>query len=51
MAAAGWSYIVVTSGAPYILGGFSALGLGVLAYLWRAWPAREWLWRGPEPQT
>ncbi len=51
IAAAGWSYIVVTSGAPYILGGFGALALGVLTYLWRAWPAREWPWRGPEPQT
>ena len=51
IAAAGWSYIVVTSGTPYILAGFGALGLGVLAYLWRAWPAREWPWRGPEPHT
>ncbi len=47
IAAAGWTYIVVTSGAPYILGGFAALLIGVFAYLWRARRAGEWPWRRP----
>jgi len=44
IAAAGWSYIVVTSGPPYILGGLGALALGVLGYLWLARKGGEWPW-------
>lgn len=44
-AAAGWSYIVVTSGLPYIAGGVAALLLGIGAYLWLARRAGEWPWR------
>lgn len=38
----GWLYILVASGAYYILAGFALLLIGVLAYLWRAQRAREW---------
>jgi amino acid transporter len=32
IAFAGWTYIVATSGATYILAGFGLLGLGIAAY-------------------
>jgi amino acid transporter len=38
----GWLYILVASGAPYILTGFGLLAIGILAYLWRARCAAEW---------
>jgi amino acid transporter len=47
IAAAGWTYIVVTSGWPYILGGLAALAAGVLAYLWLARRACHWPWAEP----
>lgn len=45
IAGAGWSYIVVTSGWPYILGGVAALVLGIAGYLALARRQREWPWR------
>jgi amino acid transporter len=42
VAAAGWIAILATSGAPYIAAGFGLLGVGVVAYLWRAHGAGEW---------
>jgi amino acid transporter len=38
----GWLYILVASGAMYILAGFVLLIFGILAYLWRARQSREW---------
>ncbi len=38
----GWLYILVASGAPYIIAGFALFGFGILAYLWRARAEREW---------
>ena len=38
----GWLYILVASGAYYILAGFALLFIGVLAYLWRAQRGQEW---------
>lgn len=49
VAGAGWLYIVVTSGLPYILGGLAALALGITAYLVLARGRREWPWRQAEP--
>lgn len=45
VAGAGWSYIVVTSGWPYIVGGLAALVLGVAGYLVLARRQGEWPWR------
>jgi amino acid transporter len=44
VAFAGWTYIVVTSGASYIGAAFAMLAIGVAAYLWRARNTREWPW-------
>lgn len=38
----GWLYILIASGAAYILAGFALLVFGILAYLWRARRTREW---------
>jgi amino acid transporter len=42
VAAAGWIYIISTSGIVYILVGFSLLAAGIGAYLWRARKTAEW---------
>ena len=44
IAFAGWTYIIVTSGAVYIGAAFAMLAAGIAAYLWRAKSAREWPW-------
>jgi len=44
VAFAGWSYIIVTSGAAYIFSGFGLLVAGIAAYLWRARHRAEWPW-------
>jgi amino acid transporter len=38
----GWFYILIASGARYILTGFVLLTFGILAYLWRARRTGEW---------
>jgi amino acid transporter len=38
----GWTYILVSSGAGYIVAGVAMLGLGIVAYLWRARRDSEW---------
>jgi amino acid transporter len=38
----GWLYILVASGAGYVLAGLAMLGLGIAAYLARARRAGEW---------
>ena len=47
----GWSYIVVTSGASYILSGFGLLAVGIAAYLWRAKHRSEWPWESVSPKA
>jgi amino acid transporter len=42
IAFAGWLYILVASGARYILAGFALLIFGILAYLGRAYKGRQW---------
>lgn len=42
IALAGWTYIVVTSGARYIALGMALLILGIAAFLIRSWRAHEW---------
>ncbi|MDQ2712401.1 MAG: amino acid permease [Acidobacteriota bacterium] len=44
VALAGWLYILVSSGAAYVLIGLAMLALGVGAYLWRAKSLGEWPW-------
>lgn len=44
IAFAGWSFIIVTSGAVYIAAAFGVLAVGIAAYLWRAKIANEWPW-------
>ncbi len=44
VAFAGWTYIIATSGAAYVLGALAALAVGIGAYLWRARKASEWPW-------
>ncbi|MFL6352218.1 MAG: APC family permease [Bryobacteraceae bacterium] len=44
IALAGWIFILASSGAVYVLSGFALLGFGIAAYLWRAYPKREWPW-------
>ncbi len=44
VAFAGWSYIVITSGARYIVSGLMLLAVGIAAYLWRAKRRGEWPW-------
>ena len=46
----GWTYIVSTSGATYIIVGFGVLLLGIGAYLCRAKQASEWPWANSEPK-
>jgi amino acid transporter len=43
----GWLYILVASGAEYIVAGFVLLAAGVSAYLWRARRVREWPFADP----
>ncbi len=38
----GWLYILIASGAPYIIAGFALLATGVAGYMWRARRAGEW---------
>ncbi len=38
----GWLYILVASGWQYIAAGVALMGLGILAYLWRAKRQSEW---------
>jgi amino acid transporter len=38
----GWLYILVASGAGYIMAGFGLLAFGILAYFWHARRASEW---------
>jgi hypothetical protein len=42
IALAGWTYIVVTSGARYIGLGIVLLVLGIAAWLIRSWRAEQW---------
>ncbi len=42
VAFAGWLYILIASGAAYILAGFALFAFGILAYLWRARAEHEW---------
>jgi amino acid transporter len=42
LALLGWIAILLTSGWRYVLVGFGILGLGALAYFWRAQSRREW---------
>jgi amino acid transporter len=42
IALAGWTYIVVTSGARYIEIGFALMFLGVLAFLIRSYRVHQW---------
>ena len=45
LALLGWLYILATSEIVYVLAGLLLLGLGVLAYLWRARGLHEWPWQ------
>ncbi len=47
----GWLYILVASGAAYIIAGFALLTLGVVAYLWHARSAGTWPFESPEVQV
>jgi fructoselysine transporter len=38
----GWIFILVSSGAVYILSGFALLAFGIVAYLWRARARAQW---------
>jgi amino acid transporter len=42
IAFAGWTYIVATNGAVYIVIGLGLLGIGTAAYMWRARKVAEW---------
>ena len=42
IAFSGWLYILVASGWQYIAAGVALMGLGILAYLWRAKRHSEW---------
>jgi amino acid transporter len=42
VAAAGWLFILVTSGAWFIAAGVGLLAVGVASYLWRARQSNEW---------
>jgi amino acid transporter len=44
VALAGWIFILVSSGAIYILSGLALLVFGIVAYLWRARTKKEWPW-------
>ena len=44
VALAGWLFILIASGVPYILGGFGLLVFGVAVYLGRARAVGEWPW-------
>lgn len=44
----GWLYILVASGASYIVSGLGLAVLGVIAYLWQARSRREWPFDSPE---
>ncbi len=46
----GWLYILVASGAPYIIAGLALFGFGILAYLWRARAQREWPFAVVDPK-
>lgn len=48
VATAGWIFILVESGGWYIVSGFALLGVGIIAYLWRARTEREWPWAGAD---
>ena len=37
-----WSYVLVTSGWPYIAGRLGVLSVGVALFLWRSKENREW---------
>ena len=45
IALGGWLFILGSSGAIYILSGFTLLLAGIGAYLWRAHRSHEWPWR------
>lgn len=44
----GWLYILIASGAPYIIAGLALFAFGILAYLWRARAQSEWPFSGVE---
>ncbi len=44
VAFAGWLFILVASGVPYILSGLGLLLFGIGAYFWRARRTGEWPW-------
>ena len=46
VAAAGWIFILVTSGVVYIAAGVVLLAVGVAAYLWRARRSGDWPFSG-----
>jgi amino acid transporter len=45
IAFAGWIFILVSSGAVYVLSGFVLLVFGIAAYLWRAHSTMKWPWK------
>lgn len=47
----GWVYILIASGASYILAGFGLLIIGVLCYFWRARLVHEWPFQAVEAGT
>jgi amino acid transporter len=42
VAFAGWTYILISSGLPFVLTGMGLLTVGIGAYLWRAYRRGEW---------
>ncbi len=51
VAFAGWLYILVASGWPYIAAGFGLLIVGIGAYLWRARAVSDWPFERVEAAT
>jgi amino acid transporter len=47
IALAGWIFILITSGAAYLLSGLALVLLGITAYLIRARRTHEWPWSPP----
>jgi amino acid transporter len=47
VAGAGWLYILLSSGAVFVLAGLALMGFGVASYLVRAQRAREWPFAAP----
>jgi amino acid transporter len=45
IALAGWIFILVSSGMPYVLSGFGLLACGAAAYLWWARKSKDWPWK------